>query len=109
MKSIYRKIIKWYSNIFGSYYPMHTWYGVHICSTDRKIVFPNGWAACINNNYNSEINAKYFIFIHDHNYNYDFNILNEYGAKEGFLYCNNIFQIITGLEKVRKLKEIPIF
>lgn len=109
MKHIYKKIINWYSNRFGCLYPIYTWYGVPICNTDKRVVFPNGWVACICNNTNTEVNSKYYITIHDHNYNCNFNILNEYGGIGGFLYCSNIFQIIACLEKVRKLKDIPIF
>ena len=107
IKPIYKKIISWYSYKFGSAYPLYTWYGDPICNTDRRVVFPNGWVACIGNNTNTEVDSRYYIMIHDHNYN--FNILNNYGGNGGILYCNNIFQIIVCLEKVRKLKDIPIF
>lgn len=88
-------------------------YGEHRKTSDRSIIFPNGWIASIVNNdcvlvfgkdgnrteYKSD--KKYSVAMCDYNGYFDWSILNQYGAIDGCLYCDNEQEIIAACEKIR--------
>ena len=80
-------------------------------SSERSIVFPNGWVASIVDNSKPEKNAKYSVAMCDYNGYFDWEILNNYGADKGCIYCNTELEILVACETIRrldKLKDIDI-
>lgn len=93
-------------------------YGEHRKTNEKSIIFPNGWVASIVSNMGISITGKdgtrteyksdkkYSVAMCDYNGYFDWSILNQYGAIDGCLYCNNEQEIIEVCEIIRKLKPI---
>lgn len=76
-------------------------YGETRITRENSIVFPNGWVASIvENTQYPEKNAKYSVAMCDYNGCFDWSILNQYGADEGWFYCNTENEICKALSVV---------
>lgn len=73
-------------------------------TSERSIVFPNGWVASIvDNTEHPERNAKYSVAMCDYNGYFDWKILNNHGAIDGCIYCNTEDEILNACEVIRNL------
>lgn len=90
--------------------------GEHRHTRENSIVFPNGWVASIVNNDGVDVyqadgthskvyrsSKKYSVAMCDYNGYFDWNILNQYGAIEGCLYCDTELEILIACETIRRL------
>lgn len=97
-------LLKEYSSKYGIEEVINSM-GEHRFSTDHSIAFPNGWVASIvENKEHPEINKKYSVAMCDYNGYFDWNILNQHGAIDGCLYCDNELEIIVACETIRRLE-----
>ncbi len=89
--------------------------GEHRRTTEKSIVFPNGWVASIAENngvkvfsvsgYRTEYksNKKYSVAMCDYNGYFAHSILNQYGATDGCIYCDDELEIIIACETIRRI------
>lgn len=91
-------------------------YGEHRHTRERSIVFPNGRVASIVENNGIDVhhpdgthtkeyksNKKYSVATCDYNGYFNWSILNQYGAIDGCLYCDDDLEIIVACETIRRL------
>lgn len=90
-------------------------YGEHRKTSKRSIIFPNGWVASIVRNVGVLVfgkdgkrteyksNKKYSVAMCDYAGYFNWSILDQYGAIDGCLYCDNEEEIIAACEIIRKL------
>lgn len=110
-------LLKKYSEKFGIKEVIND-YEEHRCTRERSIVFPNGWVASIVENvgvdvyhpdgrYTKEIKSdkKYSVAMCDYNGYFDWSILNQHGAIDGCLYCDDELEIIVACETIRRLED----
>lgn len=109
------ELLKKYSEKYGVKEVIND-YGEHRRTRERNIVFPNGWVASIVENNGVEVyhpdgdhtkefksNKKYSVAMCDYNGYFDFSILNQYGAIDGCLFCDDELEIIIACETIRRL------
>lgn len=84
-------------------------YGRYLYTSENNIVFPNGWVAWVIPNYNPSKDAKYSISVCDYRESFNPFILNEYGAENGYFYCNTVKEVINACEIIRKLEPKKIW
>ena len=109
------KLLKEYAEKYGVNEVINDM-GEHRKTRERSIVFPNGWVASIvcyngtdvfssNGTHIKEFksNKKYSVAMCDYNGYFDWEILNQYGADEGCIYCNTELDIIIACETIRRL------
>lgn len=72
---------------------------------ENSIVFPNGWVASVveNTSKRDVSDKKYSLAVCDYNGYFNWQILNEYGAINGCLYCDNEEEICSALAIVESL------
>lgn len=110
------ELIKEYSEKYGLK-EVENDYGEHRHTQERSIVFPNGWVASIVENNGVDVwypdgkhtkefksNKKYSVVMCDYNGYFDWKILNQYGAIEGCIYCNDELEILVACETIRRLQ-----
>ena len=108
-------LLKDYSEKFGVKEVIND-YGEHRHTRERSIVFPNGWVASIVENDGVDVyhpdgrhtkeyksNKKYSVAMCDYNGYFDWAILDQYGAIDGCLYCDDELEIIVACENIRRL------
>lgn len=108
-------LLKDYSEKFGVKKVIND-YGEHRHTRERSIVFPNGWVASIVENDGVDVyhpdgkhtkeyksNKKYSVAMCDYNGYFDWSILNQYGAIDGRIYCDDELEIIIACETIRRL------
>ena len=110
------ELLKKYSEKFGVKKVAND-LGEYRQTSERSIVFPNGWVASIVENNGVDVyhpdgkhtkeyksNKKYSVAICDYNGFFNWSILNQYGAIDGCLYCDDELEIIMACETIRRLK-----
>lgn len=108
-------LLKKYSEKYGIKEVINS-YGEHRHTSERSIVFPNGWVASITENNGVDVyhpdgkhtkefksDKKYSVAMCDYNGYFDWTILNQYGAIEGCLYCDDELEIIVACETIRRI------
>lgn len=108
-------LLKDYSEKFGVKEVIND-YGEHRYTRERSIVFPNGWVASIVENDGIDVYhpdrkhtkeyksyKKYSVAMCDYNGYFDWSILNQYGAIDGRMYCDDELEIIVACETIRRL------
>ena len=110
------KVLKEYSEKYGLKEVVND-YQEHRHTSERSIVFLNGWVASIVENngvdrwlpdgrhikeYKS--NKKYSVAMCDYNGYFDWDILNKYGAIDGCIYCDDELEILVACETIRRLQ-----
>ena len=108
-------LLKDYSEKFGVKEVIND-YGEHRRTRERSIVFPNGWVASIVENNGVDVycsdgkhtkeyksKKKYSVAMCDYNGYFDWSILNQYGAIDGRIYCDDELEIIVACETIRRL------
>ena len=108
-------LLKDYSEKFGVKEVIND-YGEHRHTRERSIVLPNRWVASIVENDGVDVyhpdgkhtkeyksNKKYSVAICDYNGFFNWTILNQYGAIDGCLYCDDELEIIVACETIRRL------
>lgn len=91
-------------------------YGERHQTRKEHIIFPNGWVASIVKNNGIDVwlpngkhikefksDKKYSVALCDYNGFFDWEILNQYGAIEGCIYCNSELEILVACETIRRL------
>lgn len=109
------ELLKKYSEKFGVKKVFND-IGGYRQTSDHSIVFPNGWVASIvensgNDTYHPDMNVtkkfksdkKYSVAMCDYNGFFNWSILNQYGAIDGCLYCDDELEIIMACETIRRL------
>lgn len=109
------ELLKEYSEKYGLKEVVND-YKEHRYTNDRSIVFPNGWVASIVENDGVDVykqngehikefksNKKYSVAMCDYNGYFDWEILNQYGAVEGCIYCDDELEILVACETIRRL------
>lgn len=84
---------------------------------ENSIVFPNGWVASIVENkgmivhnpdgtktIRMDSDKKYSVAMCDYDGYFDWEMLNEFGAIKGCLYCDTELEIIIACETIRRLQ-----
>ena len=97
-------------------------YGEHRQTRERSIVFPNGWVASIVKNNGVDVwhpngehtkefksDKKYSVAMCDYNGCFDWEILDQYGAIEGCIYCDDELEILSACETIRRLPNKRIY
>ena len=98
------KLLKEYSRKYGLNNVFNNVGGIRH-STERSIVFPNGWVASIvENTSNPDKKAMYSVAMCDWDGYFDWAILNKYGADSGCFYCNTELEILIACETIRRLE-----
>ena len=108
-------LLKEYSKKFGVKEVIND-YGEHRQTREHSIVFPNGWVVSIVENDGVDVyhpdgrhtkeyksNKKWSVAMCDYNGYFDWEILNQYGAIDGCLYCDDELEIIIACETIRRL------
>lgn len=108
-------LLKDYSEKFGVKEVIND-YGERRHTRERSIVFPNGWVASIVINDGVDVyhpddkhtkeyksKKKYSVAMCDYNGYFDWTILDQYGAIDGCLYCDDELEIIIACETIRRL------
>ena len=109
------ELLKKYSEKYGIKEVIND-YGEHRHTRERSIVFPNGWVASIVENDGVDVyhpdgkhtkeyksKKKYSVAMCDYNGYFDWSILNQYGAIDGRIYCDDELEIIVACEIIRRL------
>lgn len=109
------EILKEYAEKFGVKEVVND-YGEHRQTRERSIVFPNGWVASIVKNNGVDVwhpngehtkefksDKKYSVAMCDYNGCFDWEILDQYGAIEGCIYCDDELEILSACETIRRL------
>lgn len=109
------EMLKEYSEKYGLKEVVND-YGEHRQTRERSIVFPNGWvASTVENNGvdtckpNGEhikefkSNKNYSVAMCDYNGYFDWDILNQFGAIDGCIYCDDELEILVACETIRRL------
>lgn len=91
-------------------------YGEHRQTRERSIVFQNGWVASIVENNGVDVyktngehikefksNKNYSVAMCDYNGYFDWDILNQFGAIDGCIYCDGELEILVACETIRRL------
>ena len=97
------ELLKEYANKFGIKEVIND-YGEHRQTRDNSIVFKNRWVASIVDNHTYPEKGKYSVAMCDYNGYFDWEILNNFGAKEGQFFCNTELDILIACETIRKLQ-----
>ena len=110
-------LLKEYSKRYGVKEVVND-YGEHRQTRERSIVFPNGWVASIVENDGIDVHhpdgtrtkefksdKKWSVAMCDYNGYFDWSILDQYGAIDGCLYCNDELEIIVACEIIRRLEK----
>ena len=110
------ELLKKYSEKFGVKKVIND-LGEYRQTSEHSIVFPNGCVASIVENNGVDVyhpdgkhtkeyksNKKYSVAICDYNGFFNWSILNQYGAIDGCLYCDDELEIIMACETIRRLK-----
>lgn len=92
-------------------------YGEKRTIREHSIPFENGWVASIVENNGTDVyhtdgkhtkefksKKKYSVAACDYNGYFDWSILNQYGAIDGCIYCDDEIDIIVACEHIRNLK-----
>jgi len=109
------EMLKEYSEKYGLKEVVND-YGEHRHTSDRSIVFPNGWVASIveNNGVDTykpngehikefKSNKNYSVAMCDYNGYFDWDILNQFGAIDGCIYCDTELELLVACETIRRL------
>lgn len=109
------EMLKEYSEKYGLKEVVND-YGEHRHTSDRSIVFPNGWVVSIVENNGVDIykpngehikefksDKNYSVAMCDYNGYFDWDILNKYGAIDGCIYCDDELEILVACETIRRL------
>lgn len=109
------EMLKEYSEKYGLKEVVND-YGEHRHTSDRSIVFLNGWVASIVENNGADIykpngehikefksNKNYSVAMCDYNGYFDWDILNQFGAIDGCFYCDDELEILVACETIRRL------
>lgn len=109
-------LLKEYSEKFGIKEVINC-YGERRRTSERSIVFHNGWVASIVENDGVDVyhpngshtkeymsNKKYSVAMCDYNGYFDWSVLNQYRAIDGCLYCDDELEIIVACETIRSLE-----
>lgn len=115
------EILKEYAEKFGVKEVVND-YGEHRQTRERSIVFPNGWVASIVKNNGVDVwhpngehtkefksDKKYSVAMCDYNGCFDWEILDQYGAIEGCIYCDDELEILSACETIRRLPNKRIY
>lgn len=115
------KILKEYAEKFGVKEVVND-YGEHRQTREKSIVFPNGWVASIVKNNGVDVwhpngehtkefksDKKYSVAMCDYNGCFDWEILDQYGAIEGCIYCDDELEILSACETIRRLPNKRIY
>lgn len=109
------EMLKEYSEKYGLKEVVND-YGECRHTSDRSIVFQNGWVASIIENNGVDIyipngehikefksNKNYSVAMCDYNGYFDWDILNKYGAIDGCIYCDTELELLVACETIRRL------
>lgn len=115
------EILKEYAEKFGVKEVVND-YGEHRQTREKSIVFPNGWVASIVKNNSVDVwhpngehtkefksDKKYSVAMCDYNGCFDWEILDQYGAIEGCIYCDDELEILSACETIRRLPNKRIY
>lgn len=110
------EMLKKYSEKYGLKEVVND-YGEHRQTRERSIVFPNGWVASIveNNGIDTykpngehikefKSNENYSVAMCDYHGYFDWDILNQFGAIDGCIYCDDELEILVACETIRRLQ-----
>lgn len=79
--------------------------GAYIQTNEQRIIFSNGWIACISKNIGNLSNKKYSVAMCDYDGCFNWSILNQHGGIDGCIYCDDELEIIIACETIRMLNE----
>lgn len=109
------ELLKEYSKKYGIKEIIND-YGESRKTNETSIIFKNGWVASIVKNNEVDIwhidgtnkktfrsNKKYSVAICDYNGFFNWEILNNYGAIEGCIYCDTELDLLVACEIIRRL------
>lgn len=115
------EILKEYAEKFGVKEVVND-YGEHRQTREKSIVFPNGWVTSIVKNNGVDVwhpngehtkefksDKKYSVAMCDYNGCFDWEILDQYGAIEGCIYCDDELEILSACETIRRLPNKRIY